>query len=490
MFRKILFWSHLTVGVTAALFVAFMAATGSLLAFEPQIMRFFEQRLLESSLTQRSACKTPGQLFFTVQQQTARPVGTMQIFSDPGLPAQVQFGKEEVLFVDPCTGQLLTGAASKVHDFLLAVRNLHASASLEHEEGGLLDEAKNAANLLFFFLILTGLVLWLPRRWRKANFEAVTIFRTSLRGRARDWNWHNVTGFWLAVPLLVIASTGAIMSYSWAEALLYRASGSTMPVRDPRGGENGAKREAGTVDSMRVHDEQPAGEDGKKPASGSDRLDTQDQPRVDEDSEHDDHDEARREDKRKRGDKREHGERRGLARALSSDELLSLDPLVEVAKSKMPGWHNIRMRLSGASARLVTFMFDDGEESEGKGKRSQLLMDRLSGEVLEWTPPDQAPKGQRWRAFARFLHTGEAFGLPGQIVAFIAALATLLLLVTGLALSVRRFFSWKTRTARHNPAGQGCAAQKYPRLRRAFSLSPAQKIEADLSPTTRRESLE
>jgi PepSY-associated TM region len=219
-------------------------------------------------------------------------------------------------------------------------------------------------------------------------------------------------------------------------------------------------------------------------------LDTQDQPRVDEDSEHDDHDEARREDKRKFGTKREHGERRGLARALSSDELLSLDPLVEVAKSKMPGWHNIRMRLGGESARLVTFMFDDGEESEGKGKRSQLLMDRLSGEVLEWTPPDQAPKGQRWRAFARFLHTGEAFGLPGQIVAFIAALATLLLLVTGLALSVRRFFSWKTRTARHNPAAQGYAAQKYPRLRRAFSSSPAQKIEADLSPTTRRESLE
>jgi uncharacterized iron-regulated membrane protein len=487
MFRKILFWSHLTVGVTAALLVAFMAATGSLLAFEPQIMRFFERRLLESSLPQPSGCKTPGQLLSRVQQQTPKPVGTIEIFSDASLPAQVQFGKEEVLFVDPCTGQLLTGTASKVHDFLLAVRNLHASASLAHEEGGLLHEAKNAANLLFCFLILSGLVLWVPRRWRKANFEAVTLFRTNLRGRARDWNWHNVTGFWLAVPLLVITSTGAIMSYSWAEALLYRASGSTLPVRGAKGGGNGVKREAGPVGALSTRDEHPAGEDGKEPAS-NDRLNTR-EPRASEDGEHQDHEEAQREEKRRFGNKREHGERRGLGRALSTDELLSLDPLVEVAKSKMPGWHNIRMRLGGESARLVTFMFDDGEESEGKAKRSQLLMDRLSGEVLEWTPPDQAPTGQRWRAVARFLHTGEAFGLPGQIVALMAALATLLLLLTGLALSVRRFYSWKTRTTRHNPAGQGSFAQRYPKLRRAFSSSPAQKIEADLQPAT-RESLE
>src|SRR5262245_40654801 len=121
MFRKTLFWFHLTAGVSAAVFVAFMAATGSLLAFEPQIMRFFERRLLAGSATEATACKTPGQLLFSVQQQTARPVGTLQIFSDPGLPAQIQFGKEEVLFVDPCTGRLLTGAASSVHRFLLAV---------------------------------------------------------------------------------------------------------------------------------------------------------------------------------------------------------------------------------------------------------------------------------------------------------------------------------------------------------------------------------
>jgi len=105
MFRKLIFWSHLTAGAFVALFVAFMAVTGAALAYQPQIVRYFERRLLANTGAHPSACLSPGQLLFAVQQQTSRPVGTVQIFSDASLPAQVQFGKEEVLFVDPCSGR-------------------------------------------------------------------------------------------------------------------------------------------------------------------------------------------------------------------------------------------------------------------------------------------------------------------------------------------------------------------------------------------------
>jgi uncharacterized iron-regulated membrane protein len=40
----------------------------------------------------------------------------------------------------------------------------------------------------------------------------------------------------------------------------------------------------------------------------------------------------------------------------------------------------------------------------------------------------------------RFLHTGEVFGTPGQVVAVIACLEILVLVWTGLALRWRRFF--------------------------------------------------
>jgi uncharacterized iron-regulated membrane protein len=42
----------------------------------------------------------------------------------------------------------------------------------------------------------------------------------------------------------------------------------------------------------------------------------------------------------------------------------------------------------------------------------------------------------------RFLHTGEALGLPGQAVAGIASLGATLLVFTGLSLALRRFANW------------------------------------------------
>jgi len=57
-------------------------------------------------------------------------------------------------------------------------------------------------------------------------------------------------------------------------------------------------------------------------------------------------------------------------------------------------------------------------------------------------------RGQRWRTYARFLHTGQIFGLPGQVIALIATLSTLLLVWTGFALTIRRFAAWRARTLR------------------------------------------
>jgi hypothetical protein len=55
--------------------------------------------------------------------------------------------------------------------------------------------------------------------------------RRDLKGRARDWNWHNVIGIWIAVPLFVIALTGVIMAYSLANDLLYHLTGNAPPPR-------------------------------------------------------------------------------------------------------------------------------------------------------------------------------------------------------------------------------------------------------------------
>jgi uncharacterized iron-regulated membrane protein len=105
-----------------------------------------------------------------------------------------------------------------------------AWGGVRHEN---LRAIKDAANLCFFFLLLSGIYLWFPRKISWQHLKPAMLFRPNLKGRARDWNLHNIFGFWMALPLLCITLTGTIMAYSWATALLYRAAGSPAPPVKP-----------------------------------------------------------------------------------------------------------------------------------------------------------------------------------------------------------------------------------------------------------------
>jgi uncharacterized iron-regulated membrane protein len=64
-------------------------------------------------------------------------------------------------------------------------------------------------------------------------------FRGELKGKARDWNWHNTIGIWCAAPLLVIVGSGVVMSYPWANDLVYRLTGTEAPKQGGGGGGRG-----------------------------------------------------------------------------------------------------------------------------------------------------------------------------------------------------------------------------------------------------------
>ncbi|EDY85214.1 hypothetical protein VDG1235_4849 [Verrucomicrobiia bacterium DG1235] len=69
-----------------------------------------------------------------------------------------------------------------------------------------------------------------------------------------------------------------------------------------------------------------------------------------------------------------------------------------------------------------------------------LSIDPITGEVLKFTLFEERSVGLQSRVWIRFLHTGEAFGLIGKIIATLATAASLILIYTGFALSWRRFF--------------------------------------------------
>jgi uncharacterized iron-regulated membrane protein len=229
--RRIIFWIHLAVGLTVGLVVVFLAITGSILAFQAQITAWAERNARIAQPASVS-CLPPSALLSRAEEDQHRPPASLTLFADPHRPAEIVFGRDTLL-VNPCTGEILSRDAGRLRSFFLDVKDLHrwvAWGGVRHEN---LRAMKDAACLCFLFLLLSGLYLWFPRKINWQHFKPAVLFRPRLKGRARDWNLHNILGFWMALPLLAIVLTGTIMAYPWATALVYRAAGDPPPPVRP-----------------------------------------------------------------------------------------------------------------------------------------------------------------------------------------------------------------------------------------------------------------
>ncbi len=365
--RKILFWLHLTAGVTAGLVIVLMSATGVLLAFERQFVAFAE-RDLRATAANASRAPLPLSQIVTAASK-AVPDGkpsNIIVRSDRLAPVTIAFGRERTIFVNPYTGAVFGDGASRVRGFFEANKSLHRWLAMKGEARERGKAITGAANLVFLFIVLSGLVIWIPRRRTRTGFRNVMLFRGGLRGRARDFNWHHVLGIWVFLPLVAIVFSAVVISYPWATRLVYRAFGSTPPKQ-----------------------QQPANE-----RSGG-RLD----PAL-------------------------------------------LDRLSTAARSESarvaPRWQSLSLRLPISPIGPVTFALDEGNGTR-PDKRSQLLLDPKTASLVEHKTYAAQEGGQQARSWLRWIHTGEAGGIPGQFVAMLASAAAVVLAYTGLALAFRRF---------------------------------------------------
>jgi uncharacterized iron-regulated membrane protein len=239
MIRKIFFWLHLSVGVTAGVFIFSMAATGVLLSFERQIVEFVDRDIRFVPVPQDSQPRPVNDLLEAVGRAGLGEPTAIVIRNQPQAATLFTIDRSKSVYVDPYSIAVLGISSARAHSFFSTVERLHRTLGAPLGAKNLGHWLTAVSNLLFVVLIPLGIVLWLPRKWRWKSVRASAAFRTGLSGKAREWNWHNVVGIWCAVPLLVIALTGVVMSFDWANTLLFRLTGSTPAAR---GGERRPQR--------------------------------------------------------------------------------------------------------------------------------------------------------------------------------------------------------------------------------------------------------
>ena len=370
MLRKTLFWLHLTAGTLAGIVILLMSATGVLLAFERQIVSFAERDLRATAADAAKASLPLSRIVAAAAAaapEDAKPSNVL-VRSDRLAPVTIAFGREHTLFVNPYTGAVLGEGAKGVRGFFDANESLHRFLLMKGDARDRGKAITGACNLAFLFIVLSGLFLWIPRRRTRASFRSVTLLRGGLRGRARDFNWHNVLGIWSFAPLVLIVFSGVVISYPWASRLVYRAFGSTPPNQQQQGGPGGGGRGA--------------------------KLDP-----------------------------------------------AQLDRLWDAARAETsrvaPRWQSLAVRLPLSKKEPVSFDVDEGNGAR-PDKRSQLMIDPQSAKVVEHKTYATQSAGQRARAWLRWIHTGEAGGIAGQLIAMLVSAAAVVLVYTGIALALRR----------------------------------------------------
>lgn len=385
--RSIIFWAHLVTGLLVALVVLLMSVTGVLLTYQRQVTHWADTRGLDGGPPAAGAQRlTPEALLARIPPGQERAPTALRWRADADAPAEVVFGREKTLFVNAYTGQVLGTGSESVRGFFKTVVGLHRWLALEGDRRDLGKAVTGAGNLAFLFIVVSGLYLWWPRNWTRAAVRSVVLFRGGLGGKARDFNWHNVIGFWSFVPLFVIVLSGVVISYPWASDLVYRVTGDTPP--GGRGGGGGPGRGG--------------------PGAGA-----------------------------------------PVAAAAPSTPL-SLDVLHARALRQADDWRILTLQLPEKPDAPVVFSIDRGDGGQPQ-KRAQLSLHRATGQVVLWEPFSSNTSGRRLRSILRFAHTGEVLGIPGQTLAGLVTLGSVILVWTGVALSLRRFVAWRGRRRRPAP---------------------------------------
>jgi uncharacterized iron-regulated membrane protein len=420
-FRKVLFWLHLIAGIVAGVVILVMSVTGVLLAYERQMVAWADSEYRVSVSAEAKRLPVEELLAKVKAVETNAAPSGITVKADAAAPVTFSYGREKSLLVNPYSGEVIGEPSKKIREFFHVTTDLHRWLAAEGDYRATGKAITGACNLAFLFLVVSGLYLWWPKQWTASAVKTITWFKSGLSGKARDWNWHNVIGFWCCIPLFFIVLTGSVFSYPWMNNLVYRITGNEPPP--PRTAPGGAPG-AGGLQMAR------AGEQ-KGPGAGKTG-------------------EGKTEGKRgegKQGERREGGGpggegRRGGASARPLYAEGELNAIWTKAEAHATDWQTISVRMPSAPDAPFAFVVDSGNGAR-PDKKTTVNLSAKTGEIVSTETYESYNAGRKLRLWVRWIHTGEAGGFWGQTLAMLASLGGAVLVYTGFALTFRRWQNWR-----------------------------------------------
>ncbi|WP_417352479.1 PepSY-associated TM helix domain-containing protein [Flavobacterium alkalisoli] len=227
---------HLWLGLTSGLMVLFLAVTGCIYVFSQEIVEW--QRSDEIYVPEVKENRLPVSALW---KQTQKAIGDsiqindVHVYKNPEKSLEFHCFKanpesESIwyfntveyyykVYTDPYTGKVL-GIYNEKMDFFNIVKMLHWSLLLKTEIG---QPIVGWGTFIFVIMLITGIILWWPKNKaaRKQRFKFQ--WKDSTQWRRKNYDLHNILGFYISVIVIIIAFTGMVWAFTWFQAIVYVA---------------------------------------------------------------------------------------------------------------------------------------------------------------------------------------------------------------------------------------------------------------------------
>jgi uncharacterized iron-regulated membrane protein len=237
-FKQITGKLHLWLGLCSGLVVLILGITGCLYAFIDEIKPVvYHDRMYVNVPV--NAVRLP---LSTLQANAQQAIGTgkpLQVAEVPTAADRtvyfraVKVNEEKVLhsgyfeyyykvYVNPYTGAVVKVENTKWEFFNLVV-NLHINLLMGPKLG---KSIVSWCVVIFVVMLISGIILWWPKNKAAMKQRVWFKWKKDTKWKRRNYDLHNIAGFYAMFILLIIALTGLVWSFEWfSKAVQWTANG-------------------------------------------------------------------------------------------------------------------------------------------------------------------------------------------------------------------------------------------------------------------------
>lgn len=217
--KKLIQNIHRWLGFTSGIVVFIVSITGCIFCFHDEIKDVIcSWRKIEY---QEKAYCAPTTLLEKAKEKIPDSSPVMVIYSGRERSAFVYTITNQddsyYLYFNPYSGEYLHTERLR-EDFFIIVEYIHLYLLLPPEIG---RHVVGIATIVFVLMIISGLYLWWPKNKQGRRQRFSFQWKKTTRWKRKNYDLHNILGFYIAIIAITIAITGLTFSYDWVKDVIY-----------------------------------------------------------------------------------------------------------------------------------------------------------------------------------------------------------------------------------------------------------------------------